>query len=151
MSHVSKLKGMKIKDVAAMQAAAQDLRAKGINCELVQNAVPRMHGQREEQAVGTCDYVLKLPNGSYDVGFKKQADGSYEAVMDTYGNHVGKQIGASCPLPNTAEGRMQHQMGQFMQNYAKNAAMNAARAKGHMVKGATVDQSGNVKLVIGVN
>lgn len=147
MSHVSKLSGMKIKDEAAMRAAVADLTAKGIKCELVQNAVPRMHGQREEQAVGKCDYVLKLPNGKYDVGFKKQSDGTFQAVIDTYGNHVGGQIGAACPMPNSAEGRVQHQMGQFMQNYAKHAAMNAARAKGMNVLGATVDETtGDVKV-----
>lgn len=150
MSHVTKLAGIQIKDVAAIRAAVADLQAKGVQCELVEDAVPRMHGQREEVAVGKCDYVLKLPNGKYDVGFKKQADGSYQAVMDTFGNHVGGQIGASCPMPNTREGQAQHQMGQFMQNYAKHAAMNAARAKGHQVDGCTVDASGKVQLQIRV-
>lgn len=148
MSHITKLNGVQIKDVAAIKAAVAELKQKGIDCELVQNATVRMHSERETNQVGKCEYVLKLNKGQYDLGFKKQADGTYQPVMDTYGSHVGKQIGAACPMPNSAEGRAQHQAGQFMQLYAKHAATNAARAKGYQIQSATVDQSGSVQLQI---
>jgi len=148
MSHVTRVGGVKIKDVAAMKSAVQELVKKGVRCELVENQVPRMHGEAEHRRVGKCEYVLKLHSGSYDVGFKKQTDGTYEAVIDTYGSHVGKQIGAACPMPNTAEGRAQHQMGQFMQQYTRHAVINAERAKGRMVEDCIIDAQGKMHLTI---
>lgn len=98
-------------------------------------------------AAPVCDYVLKLA-GAYDVGLQKQSDGSYEPVFDTYQNHVGKQIGATCPMPNTPQGRQQHQMGQFLQAYAEEAARNKALSEGFMVESSTTDNEGNVQLVL---
>jgi hypothetical protein len=144
MSHVTKLKGVKITDVRALQSAVARLQAKGIKCSLVQNQKPRVHGY---DAAPTCEHVLKL-NGAYDVGFQKQADGSFEPVLDTYQNHVGKQIGATCPMPNTPEGRVQHQMGQFLQLYAEEAAKNQAMAQGYIVESSTTDNEGNVHLTL---
>ena len=148
MSHITKVGGVAIKDVNAMKSAVQELNEKGIKCSLVENSTVRMHSTRETQAVGNCEYVLKL-NGQYDVGFKKQADGSYEPVMDTYGNHVGNQIGAKGAAPRHGAELAQHQMGQFLQPYAKHAAMNAARAKGYMVQGCVTDAQGRMQLTIG--
>lgn len=144
MSHVTHLKGVLIKDVKAMKAAVADLNRKGIKCSLIENSKPRVHGMDQSPM---CEYVLKL-NGAYDVGFKKQADGSFEPVFDTYQNHVGNQIGATCPMPNTAGGKQQHQMGQFLQAYAEHAARNQAVAQGYMVESASTDADGNVNLVL---
>lgn len=144
MSHVTRLKGVKITDARAIQSAVAKLQAKGIKCSLAENEKPRVHGM---DASPMCEYVLKL-NGAYDVGFQKQADGSYEPVFDTYQNHVGKEIGATCPLPNTPGGRQQHQMGQFLQAYAEEAARNQAMRDGYMVESTSTDAEGNVNLVL---
>jgi hypothetical protein len=144
MSHVTRLKGVKITDVRAVEAAVKKLQAKGIKCSLVTNQKPRVHGM---DASPVCEYVLKL-NGAYDVGLQRKEDGSYEPVFDTYQNHVGNQIGATCPMPNTAGGRQQHQMGQFLQAYAEEAARNQAAAQGYMVESSTCDAEGNVNLVL---
>ncbi len=132
-----------------MVQAVNDLKADGVNCELVENAKPRMYYTKQGEQ---CDYVLKLNDGQYDVGFQHQDDGSYAPVMDTWGGHVGNQIGADvsvCPMPNSAEGKAQHAMGKFMQNYSRNAAVNAAVAQGYSVEGTEVDAEGNVHLTIG--
>jgi hypothetical protein len=144
MSHVTRLRGVKIIDTKAIESAVADLQKKGIKCSLVRNSKPRVHGM---DASPVCDYVLKL-NGAYDVGLEKQADGSYSPVFDTYQNHVGKEIGATCPMPNTAAGKQQHQMGQFLQSYAEHAARNKAVAEGYMVESSAVDGEGNVNLVL---
>lgn len=147
MSHTTTLKTVAIKDVAAMRNAVAELRAKGINCELRENVKPRMYYQNQH---GVCPYVLALPNCPYDVGFDKQPDGSYAPVFDEWAGHIAGQIGAgaSCPMPNTPEGRAQHALGQFFQAYAKHATINAATAQGYMVESATVDNKGNVQLVL---
>jgi hypothetical protein len=145
MSHTTKLKAVEIKDVSALFAAVADLRASGVNCELVQNAKPRMYYNDQH---GECAFVLKLPDTRYDVGFDRQADGSYAPVFDEWQGYVGSQIGAACPMPNTQEGRAQHAIGKFLQNYAKHAAMNAAIAQGYMVEGTEVDADGNVHLLL---
>jgi hypothetical protein len=134
-----------IKSVSALQKAVTRLQAKGVGCDLITNAKPRVHGY---DAAPTCEYVLKLKNGAYDVGFKKQADGTFEPVLDTYQNHVGKQIGASCPMPNTAAGKTQHQMGQFLQLYGEEAAKEQAMSQGYMVESTNTDEAGNVHLVL---
>lgn len=145
MSHTTKLNNVTIRDVSAMQSAVEALRAKGIQCSLVQNAKPRMYYSNQHS---NSDYVLKLDNCPYDVGFDKQQDGTYAPVFDEWAGNVGRQLGAACPMPNTPEGRAQHQIGQFMQEYAKAATINQAIAQGYMVEGAETDQEGNVHLTL---
>ncbi|QSY98672.1 DUF1257 domain-containing protein (plasmid) [Rhizobium bangladeshense] len=154
MSHTTKISGLAIKDVSAMHAAVRKLNNQGVRCELVENAKPRMyydnqlirHGYKKAEA----DLCLKLTDGEYDIGFMKQADGSYAPVFDEHANYVGRILGAgaSCPMPHTAEGRAQHQMGKFMQAYAVEAATNAAISRGYIVESADIDQTGAVQLVL---
>lgn len=148
MSHTTKLKSVVIRDVAAMKAAVAELQAQGIKCKLAENTRPRMYYKDQH---GTCDYVLQLEDSQYDVGFEKQEDGTYVPVFDEYAGHVEKQIGAgaACPMPNTQEGRAQHRIGKFFQNYSRNAAINAAVQQGYFVEGSTTDENGNVHLIIG--
>lgn len=145
MSHTTTLKSVKIQDVAAMRAAVAELKAKGIDCDLLENAKPRMYYATQH---GTCDYVLKLNKSPYDVGFDKQADGSFVPVFDEWQQKVAGQIGATCPMPGTAEGRVQHQIGQFVQAYAKHAAINQATMQGYIVESTNTDKDGNLHLVL---
>lgn len=145
MSHVTTLRGISINDVRAIELAVARLQHRGINVELTHNNKPRVHGY---DAAPTCEMVLNLKDGEYDVGLKKQDDGNYELVFDTYLNHVGKQIGASCPLPNTPGGKQQHQMGQFLQLYAEEAARNQAMAQGYTVENVETDAEGNVNMTL---
>lgn len=150
MSHVTKLQGVVIADIGAVRAAVSELNAAGINVSIVENAKPRVHGY---DRVETCDFVLKL-DGAYDVGLKRNADGAYEPVLDVYQGHVGKYLGATCPVPGTAayagQEYTQHQIGRFLQGYAKHAAMNAAMSAGHVIESCDVDADGNVQLVLAV-
>jgi hypothetical protein len=147
MSHTTKLKAVEIRDVSALHSAVAELKSSGVNCDLVQNAKPRMYYNDQH---GNCAFVLKLHDAPYDVGFDLQPDGSYLPVFDEWAGHVGGQIGATCPMPNTQEGRAQHAIGKFTQSYAKHAAINAALAQGYMVEGTEVDADGNVHLTLAV-
>jgi Protein of unknown function (DUF1257) len=111
----------------------------------VQNVKPRMYYDNQH---GTCEYVLKLNDGPYDVGFDKQADGSYAPVFDDWQRNVANKVGASCPIPTSAEGRAQHSIGKLLQNYQKHVAVNAAVMNGYAVESSFVDDAGNVQITI---
>ena len=145
MSHTTTIKCVAINDIEALKMAVNEIRAGGVDCELVEDARPRMYYSEQGPK---CPYVLKLKGGSYDVGFQQQADGSYAAVLDTFGGHVQKQVGATCAIPDTEEGRARHAIGRLSQLYAKNAAIRAAAAQGYAVEDVTVDAKGNVHLTI---
>lgn len=136
MSHTTTIRSVKVTDLDALRKAVADLKNSGVDCDLVENAQPRMYFGNQS---GKCEYMLRLNKGRYDVGFQKQKDGSYAPIFDEYQNYVGSQIGAKCALPTTAEGRAQHQIGQLMQGYAKHAAINAATQRGYVVEGCMVD------------
>lgn len=145
MSHTTQIRSVPIKNIAALQRAVQALKAKGVNCDLVQNTRPRMYF-REQEVV--CDHVLKLHDGKYDVGFEKQKDGSYLPIYDEYRNYVGAHLSnKACPLPTTAEDRAIHQIGMLTQEYAKFAAIDAATQQGYYVESETQDEKGNYQLV----
>ena len=145
MSHTTTIKSLKFTDPAAMRAAVQELQANGVRCELVENQRPRMYYRGQHAA---CPYVLKLHDCIYDVGFDRQKDGSFVPAFDEYQGHIGQQIGATCPMPSSQEGRAQHAIGRFSQLYAKHAAINAATAQGYMVESCDTDAQGNLNLVL---
>ena len=134
-----------IRDISALKQAVSALKGKGINCELLENAIPRMYSSSQGDS---CDYVLRLNGGKYDVGFQKQKDGTYVPLLDTWSGHVSNQIGATCPMPNTSEGQAQHAIGQFMQEYSKAATVNAAMQKGYIVESTETDAEGNIHLTL---
>jgi hypothetical protein len=148
MSHTTTLNGLAIKDVQAMRTTIAELQGKGININLLENTKPRMYFGNQH---GECAFVLSLPDSKYDVGLDRQEDGSFIPVFDEYQGHVGNQLGADqsvCPMPRDSEDRALHAIGQFSQGYAKNAAINAAAAQGYSVTDTSVDDEGNVHLIL---
>lgn len=143
MSHITTLRNIAIKDVQAMRAAVADLKNKGINIDLLENAQPRGYGGRLQPETA---FVLKLHDAAYDVGLTKNENGEYVPGFDEWSGAVGEQIGASCPMPDTSEGRAQHCIGQFLQAYGKHAAINAAVAQGMSVESTSTDADGNVHI-----
>lgn len=147
MSHTTTIKGISIKDGDVIAKAIANLQAKGVNCSLRTNATPRMYYRQQEADVGNCEYVMNLPDSKYDVGFKKQADGSYAPVFDEWAGDVARNVGGTCKMPTTPEERSLWAIGQFSQEYAKEAAIKAAQAQGYYVENADIDADGNVNLV----
>lgn len=149
MSHTTTLKGVQINDLSALRSAVAELQQAGVRCELQERTKPRMYYGNQH---GVCDYTLHLSDCPYDVGFDKQADGTYAPVFDEWANHVKGQIGATCPVPGheTPEDRTLAHIGRFLQSYAKHAAINAATAAGHIVSDCYTDEDGNVQLMLAV-
>jgi hypothetical protein len=145
MSHTTAIKTVAITDIQALKQAVAKMKASGVNCELVEKQKPRMYYSNQH---GVCDYVLKLPNCKYDVGFDKQEDGSYAPVFDEWAGEVKGQIGCNCPTENSADKAATH-IGALMQGYAVEAATNSAINQGYYVESAETDADGNVQLVLG--
>ena len=151
MSHTTKIKKVAITDIPALYAAVAELQQAGVNCEMVQNSKARMYSQGQTDSLGICDHVLKLHNSPYDIGFTKEPDGSYVPAFDEWGGHVaGTGVGAACPVPSSAEGKMQHAIGKLMQGYGKHAAINQARREGYTVESASYNKKNELVLEIAV-
>lgn len=139
MSHTTKLNGVEIRDITALEAAINQLASTGVNIALKQNAKPRMHTPEQANRLGVCPYVISLPGCSYDIGLKKDGD-VYKPHFDTWQNKVGSQIGAACKIPSGMEG--EGQIGKLLQEYAVQATLNAARQQGHTVLGIKTNAQG---------
>lgn len=145
MSHTTLVKSVAIRDTNAIAQAVDRLKSKGVNVELKQNIKPRMYFSQQGEV---CEYVLSMPGCRFDVGLKLQKDGTYAPMYDEHANIVGNVIGAACRLPSDRDDRSLHQLGQFLQAYAEFAAVNAASAAGYAVESSTVDENGNVELML---
>lgn len=128
MSHTSVLKTIKINNIDALREAVEFLNSEGIPCSLVENQYARMY---YDQQGGKCDYVLKLSNCNYDVGFQKQSDGSYAPIFDTHAGYLERVLGTpNCPVPKTAEERNAAAITRLLDCYAVHAAKSELQNSG---------------------
>jgi hypothetical protein len=94
---------------------------------------------------GVCDYVLRLTNSPYDIGFDKQADGSYAPVFDSWAGHIQKEVGnpSSCKVPTTEEGRQAAAVASLLNAYGIHAAKRELEGQGYYGYEITVDKVDN--------
>ncbi len=146
MSHTTEIKSVPLRDEAAIRQAVRELENAGVDLEFLENVVPRMYYRNQS---GACDYVIKLRQSRYDVGLKKQDDGSYSAVFDAWDGDIRSQIGAKYRVANTDH--KAENIGKFLQQYSKHAAMNAAVNSGYQVLGESLDEgTGEIHLELAV-
>lgn len=121
MSHTTVLKTIKITNTEALKESVAFLKSQGVDCELLENAKPRMYYNNQH---GQCDFVLKLASSVYDIGFDKQEDGSYAVVYDSWGGHIQNQVGmpTTCPIPVTKEEKAAGTVSRLLDCYAIHAA-----------------------------
>lgn len=115
------MKTIQIRNTAALRESIEFLKTQGINCELLENAKPRMYYDNQHSK---CDYVLSLKDSAYDIGFDKQADGSYVPVFDSWNNYIQKEVGlpTSCKIPVTSEEKQAAAVSRLLDCYAIHAA-----------------------------
>lgn len=148
MSHTVKVNSVPIKSINALTCAVNELKQQGVNCDLKTNTQPRMYYKDQH---GICDYVLRLHDSPYDVGFDyNKEDNVYNVVVDPWANKVGSQIGASCPIPKTDEEKARHCVGKLMQLYTKHTVIEAATQQGYTVEDAYLDSKNNYQVVVSV-
>lgn len=130
MSHTTSIEGVRFTDVAALEAAVKELQSKGIKCDLVKGGTPRAYYQNQ-QGLGAAEYVLKLHDAKYDVGFYPAADGKgMEARTDLFAGSVAAVLGAVRGKGESAE---MAALGKLNQTYAIHAATRRATMAGHNV------------------
>lgn len=142
MSHTTTLKSVAINDVAALQDAVNFLKERGLEADLLENVKPRMYYDNQ---YGVCDYVLRLKNSPYDIGFAKQKDGSYAPVFDSWAGHLQRQIGNpdTCKIPTTPEEREAAAVASLLNAYGVHAAKRQLESEGYYGFEITVDPSDN--------
>jgi hypothetical protein len=189
MSHTTSVKSVPIKSECALRAAVRRLQAAGIDCELLENAVPRMfyenqiglHVKAAEEARSTgermglqfhgnaeeCDFVLKLNDSFYDIGFLRDKNGHWQMFFDDYDYRTWRSTSGKCGIKGVLgaafDGRTEHWSGQreageqqlhsvgkLLQAYSAEATIEAATAEGYSVLGEETDNEGNLHITIGV-
>jgi hypothetical protein len=129
-------------DVEALKAAVKDLQKRGVVCSLVEKAVPRMYYAGQLPA---ADYVLKLDQANYDVGFfYDKAKKGLIAKTDFFAGSVQNVLGAPT---KAGESQAQANMGKLYHAYARAAATRQAIKQGYTVR--TVDKpDGSCQLIM---
>ena len=129
MSHTTTIDAIMFTDMGALQAAINELKATGVDCELMQNLTTRAY-YNNQQGMGTADYVVKLNDAKYDVGLYASEDGGgYEARTDFYGGTVEKQLG----VQDAAVAGEQRKLGKLYQMYGVHGATRIAVQQGYAV------------------
>lgn len=144
MSHTTEIGSIVFTDIAALEAAVKDLNAAGVRCSLVKNAVPRAFYQ-DQQGMGKADYVLKLDNCRFDVGFyHDEAKKGYVARTDLWGGHISAVLGAQA---KEGEDTTQAAMGKLYQAYGVQAVTRQAARQGYSVR-KVVKPDGTISLSV---
>jgi len=120
-----------------------------------------------------CDFVIRCPESYYDVGLIRHEDGHYVPYFDNYQSgprdtpefHTGKESGPISNTLGTGKGGnaghwnglrdssdvVLHSIGKFLQEYTKEATIEAACAAGQSIESMTTDDDGNIHLVLSVD
>lgn len=161
MSHNVEIKGVKITDISVVERALAELnRENGTHFYVDKSEKATMRGWRG--ARNRADVVICNPDGQYDIGLNKQADGSYNMIAENlgghdFGEHLGTEEGAM-----TIEGKVcdvrdkwgnlsaQGMTGRLVQMINVVTAEDAAASQGYMVE-RTKGEDGIIELVATVD
>jgi len=97
-----------------------------------------------------CELVLHLEDCPYDVGFDKNEEGIYEMVYDEWGSHVSQKIGAKVERPEDSSERSAWGVGQFIQQYSKEAILEQVELQGLMLEGIIEHENGEIEVSVHV-
>lgn len=145
MSHTTRITGLELRSVTAIEAAVGKLKAGGVDVELLRNAHPRMYFGSQNDQLGLCDLVLKVNRAKYDLGMKLNNEtGEYELFFDEYMNSIRDQIGMKA-IPKTAtadQARIAH-VRDFVLNYNKSLVEEQAASQGIFDMSTSVNDKGH--------
>ena len=142
MSHTTEINSIKITDIAALRSAITELKAHGVKCDLLENAVPRAYYNNQ---LGQAELVVKLHDSRYDVGLYADEDGKgYTSKCDFWAQDIENVLGAA-PLEGEDVG--QAKLGKLYQTYAIHAATNTAVQQGYSVQRVN-QENGTVQLMV---
>lgn len=148
MSHTTTVDGIVFNDIDALRLAVRDLQKSGVKCDLVESQPARAYYTNQAGMEGNMDYVLKLHDSPYDVGFRQDAKAKgLTARTDLWGGHVQRILGAPA---KEGENAAQAALGKLYQSYAINAATRQAVKQGYAVR-RVVKPDGTVQLIMNVH
>lgn len=144
MSHTTTIDTIVFSDVDALQAAVNELAGKGVRCSLSKGGTPRAYFP-DQTGMGPADYVLRLEDAPYDIGFyKDQSKGGYVARTDLFAGHISRILGA--PKVNN-ESDAQAALGKLYRTYAAHAVTRQAMRQGRSVR--RIDNpDGSIRMVV---
>lgn len=144
MSHTTTISTLLLSDEKAIRLAVAELKTKGVNVELLENAIPRAYSS-SQRGMGKAPMVLQVKDATYDVGIYRNDDGkTFEARTDFYNGSVERALGAK---PGAEDNRTQARLGKFYRTYAAHAATRKATQMGHSVR--RVDRAdGSIQLTV---
>ncbi len=148
MSHNTAVKDVKINDINALSQAIQNLAQRGVNIGLQQNAHYRGYNSSMS---GVRPWVITLPNAPYDIALVDAGDGSYSMELDTWNDHIARQVGAArgaVALTDKAHSKEQIAVGQIMQEYVACKLYNEAAARGHTVTRSYDPETQQTRLLV---
>lgn len=146
MSHTTEVTTVVFHDVDALRLAVRDLQAAGVKCTLQEKVKPRAY-YANQQGMGVADYVLRLEDAPYDVGFYNDPKvKGYVARTDLFAGRVANVLGAQARPGEAAE---QAALGKLYHAYAVNAAVRQAAKQGYAVRKVT-KADGTVQLIMNV-
>lgn len=127
MSHTVTVSDVEIINIAALKAAVNELKQKGVPCELLENVVPRAYYQNQQGMNTAAEFVLRSESIPYDVGFYKTQNAKgktvYEPRTDTFMGHVRRLYGNA-----------QSDLGKVTQLYSVHAVTQQAVRQGYRVQ-----------------
>jgi pyridoxine 5'-phosphate synthase PdxJ len=144
MSHTTEVNDIVFTDVEALKAAVNELASKGIRVSLQKGGTPRAYSAGQS-GMGPADYVLKLEQSPYDVGFynDKEKKGMV-ARTDFYARHVENILGVQ---PKNGDDPNRAKLGKLYQTYAIHAASRQAAKQGLQTRRVN-NEDGSVRLVL---
>jgi pyridoxine 5'-phosphate synthase PdxJ len=146
MSHTTTIGSIIISDVQALNAAITELKAEGVNCDLLEGVKARAY-YADQKGMENPDFTIKLHDGKYDVGLYKTSDGKgYEAKADFYAGNIERILGVQA---GEGDDPYQAKMGKLYQKYAIHAATRKAVQQGMTVNRIN-NADGTVQLRVAV-
>lgn len=144
MSHTTEVNDIVFTDIEALKAAVNELAAKGVKLSLTKGGTPRAY-YANQNGMGAADYVLKVEQARYDVGFYSDKDKKgMVARTDFFGGDIERLLGTPVKQgddPNRAK------LGKLYHTYAIHAATRAAAKKGLQTRRVN-NADGSVRLVV---
>jgi hypothetical protein len=131
MSHFTRIK-TEIKHVDALVQALNEVGFKVV--EVHETAQP-LHGYQGDQRSDMAEVIIRrkfVGNASNDIGFKRQENGSFTAVISDYDRHKYSQ----------------QWLNQLTQRYAYHALMTEAPLQGFTVEQEETLEDGTIRVVL---
>jgi len=144
MSHTTRINTVRITSMAAAQEAVVKLNdEKGLNLSFQEGGSVQLWGHTKK-----CAFTINVPGCQFNLGFEAHDDGTYTPVFDAHGGWLAQHIGGGKELAKTPQERTMANIGGFLQQYGRSAALEVARQSNAMVTETYDEVSGGYILQV---